>query len=249
MVEPRAADHDTAVLRLFHESSAMVEPRAADHDTAVLRLFHESSAPRTSGDAPVSGRLQDGVREARPRHAEPPDGGTNPDVTRAARLPDVPQAIPSVPEHFRESVEVISGAIVRGDYLEAGRLIGELRDSAVTAFGLDHPHTAEILALEAYTDHLMGRHARSAEMSLRLALLRHQRRDARAREEVIRAVVSWSMLSDPETAGTLGRQILLFWKLLAAGAEPTAAEEQELADLRDRLTARDQPTPASQVRS
>ncbi|MFI7142488.1 hypothetical protein ACIBQ5_33725 [Streptomyces massasporeus] len=228
--------------------------RFVDQDTAVLRLLPLPSQPQKERTEPTDERPPGGAHRSQERYADPQDGileaGTQ-QVTGGgpARLLGLPQTTPHVPDDFKECVEAISETIARSDYPEAARLIADLRSSAMSKFGMEHPHSLEVLALEAYTDYLMGHHERSTKKSLRLALLRHQRDDARARDEVARAAVSWCMVSDVKVADNLGREILAFRRLLTSKAEFQASDERELVELRKKITARGPAFSAPQARS
>lgn len=177
-------------------------------------------------------------------------------AVRAARLPDMsasttpttaPVPVP-VPSELTDAVDRVTHAVAAGNTDLASTAANAVVQHSARVFGAEHPCTLEAFALEAYVAHIYGDQEHSAALSLRLASLRHQQGDPRAREEILRAAIAWSMVNTPRTAIALGGELLSMWtQLVEAGC--TAIDEQGLRHVERRLAVLGQPPgPGAKVR-
>ncbi|MET8948216.1 hypothetical protein ABZX30_32960 [Streptomyces sp. NPDC004542] len=139
----------------------------------------------------------------------------------------------AVPEELVTAVTLVCETVTSGELTLAKVQAAALERQAAHHFGPDHLYTLEARALEAHVAHLMGDHATATTLSLQVAALRHRQGDARAREDIERALASWELLATPFTAIPLGRRLLSLWDQIAgaAGTERYAAAEQRLSTL------------------
>ncbi|MFJ3498442.1 hypothetical protein ACIPPJ_33300 [Streptomyces sp. NPDC086091] len=123
-----------------------------------------------------------------------PDAPARADGTAFAGLRVVP-----VPPSFTESIRRINEAVATGELRGALAMADRLRGDAEEAHGKDHDHVLEVLGVQAYAHHLLGEHVESLTVLLSLseAHLRRRKPEA-AQEDLVRAVLAWNKLRDPE---------------------------------------------------
>ncbi|WP_369391269.1 hypothetical protein AB5J72_29210 [Streptomyces sp. CG1] len=142
-----------------------------------------------------------------------------------------------------EGAELLTGPMTRiNEAVRAGRIeaAAELADHAVieatTALGPRHAEVLHLRELAAYIAYLGGEPVRAFQLSLDLARLRRQARDAEAAYgNVQSAATAWRAVRDPEEGLRLGRDLIELWTDLATEAGPAADDPQPLESARARM--------------
>ena len=160
----------------------------------------------------------------------------------------VPALSTPVPEELVHAVDRVNAAIAANSIDLAAELVRRLQERAIRDFGPTHHHALEAYALQAFIDHIRGDHKGSMAASLRLASLRQQQGDPRARDEITRATAAWTALPDGRATGLLGQELLELWRRMAAEIGQPADHARGLQYVESRmasLTARPVPGVAA----
>ncbi|OLZ65132.1 hypothetical protein AV521_33265 [Streptomyces sp. IMTB 2501] len=142
-----------------------------------------------------------------------------------------------------EGAELLTEPMTRiNEAVRAGRIeaAAELADHAVTeATTMLGPRHAEVLHLRelaAYIAYLGGEPVRAFQLSLDLARLRRQARDAESAYGNVRsAATAWRAVRDPEEGLRLGRDLIELWTDLATEPGPAADDPGPLESARARM--------------
>ncbi|MFI6347468.1 hypothetical protein [Streptomyces sp. NPDC050560] len=146
-----------------------------------------------------------------------------------AAVPDTPApADTGIPAELAQRVGHINALAAEDRRDEAFAHATVLRKSLTLSAGMDHPHTVEARALEAYLAHLAGDHHEATVLALSVARTRCVAGDARAHAEVARATAAWQWLEDEKAALTHGHELLNMWERLDL-RQPLSPDEEELA--------------------
>ncbi|MFG2356684.1 hypothetical protein [Streptomyces sp. NPDC048521] len=142
-----------------------------------------------------------------------------------------------------EGAELLTEPMTRiNEAVRAGRIeaAAELADRTVTeASAVLGPRHAEVLHLReltAYIAYLAGDPVRAFQLSLELARLRRDARDAEAAYgNVQSAATAWRAVRDPEEGLRMGRDLIELWTGLTAEPGPAADDPGPLESARARM--------------
>ncbi|TXL83872.1 hypothetical protein [Streptomyces sp. IB2014 016-6] len=219
----------------------------ADGSSRIVR--HERYRELTETDPPAEGPrpTDSGPDEQRPegqRQAEPPCAGLSlvrnpsPDAPPGEGAPSTDGGTPvPVPGELAELVARIGHSIDTGARERAAALAFRLREHTARTFGAGHPYALEARALEAYAVYKGGNHTAATLASLELAKIRHQQGDARAHEDLLRAVAVWRLIDDLPSAVEHGRILLTTWSRLAAKGHVAAGDAELVRSVDRRIRA------------
>ncbi|MGJ5754023.1 hypothetical protein FB563_2174 [Streptomyces puniciscabiei] len=142
-----------------------------------------------------------------------------------------------------EGAELLTEPMSRiNEAVRAGRIeaAAELADRTVTeasaVLGAGHAEVLHLRELTAYIAYLADEPVRACELSLELAALRRQARDAEAAYgNVQSAATAWRAVRDPEEGLRLGRDLIELWADLTTEPGPAAADPRPLESARARM--------------
>ncbi|MGW7818749.1 hypothetical protein ACWGLF_11530 [Streptomyces puniciscabiei] len=142
-----------------------------------------------------------------------------------------------------EGAELLTEPMSRiNEAVRAGRIeaAAELADRTVTeasaVLGAGHAEVLHLRELTAYIAYLADEPVRACELSLELAALRRQARDAEAAYgNVQSAATAWRAVRDPGEGLRLGRDLIELWADLATEPGPAAADPRPLESARARM--------------
>ncbi|MER6382356.1 hypothetical protein ABT274_20715 [Streptomyces sp. NPDC001127] len=135
-----------------------------------------------------------------------------------------------------EAMTRINEAVRAGRIEAAARLADRTVAEATTALGPGHAEVLHLRELAAYIAYLGGEPVRAFELSLDLARLRRQARDAEAAYgNVQSAATAWRAVRDPEEGLRLGRDLIELWTDLSAEPGPAADDPGPLESARARM--------------
>ncbi|WP_031166949.1 hypothetical protein [Streptomyces durhamensis] len=142
-----------------------------------------------------------------------------------------------------EGAELLTEPMTRiNEAVRAGRIeaAAELADRTVTeastVLGPRHAEVLHLRELAAYIAYLGGDTVRAFQLSLDLARLRRQERDAEAAYgNVLSAATAWRAVRDPEEGLRLGRGLIELWTELTTEPGPAAEDLRPLESARARM--------------
>ncbi|KUN08917.1 hypothetical protein AQI95_07360 [Streptomyces yokosukanensis] len=142
-----------------------------------------------------------------------------------------------------EGAELLTEPMLRiNEAVRAGRIeaAAELADrtvaEAATLLGSGHAEVLHLRELSAYIAYLAGEPVRAFELSMDLARLRRQARDAEAAYgNVESAATAWRAVRDPEEGLRLGRDLIELWTELTTEPGPAADDPHPLESARARM--------------
>ncbi|MGW4563414.1 hypothetical protein ACWEN3_13685 [Streptomyces sp. NPDC004561] len=142
-----------------------------------------------------------------------------------------------------EGAELLTGPMTRiNEAVRAGRieaaaeLVDRTAGEASAALGPRHPEVLHLRELTAYIAYLAGDPVRAFRLSLDLARVRRDARDAEAAYgNVQSAATAWRAVRDPEEGLRLGRDLIDLWTDLTAEPGPAAEDLRPLESARARM--------------
>ncbi|MEV6112419.1 hypothetical protein AB0L59_07795 [Streptomyces sp. NPDC052109] len=139
-------------------------------------------------------------------------------------------------ELLTEPMTRINEAVRDGRIEEAAELAGRTVTEATTVLGPAHAEVLHLRELSAYIAYLAGDPVRALTLSLDLARLRRQARDAEAAYgNVQSAATAWRAVRDPEEGLRLGRALIELWTDLSGEPGPAADDPAPLESARARM--------------
>ncbi|MEU9479118.1 hypothetical protein [Streptomyces sp. NPDC048191] len=140
-------------------------------------------------------------------------------------------------ELLTEPMTRINEAVRDGRIEAAAELADRTVTEATTVLGPRHAEVLHLRELSAYIAYLAGDPARAFALSLDLARLRRQARDAEAAYGNVRsAATAWRAVRDPEEGLRLGRDLIELWTDLSTEPGPAADDPAPLESARARMT-------------
>ena len=177
------------------------------------------------------------VREPAPAASSTPTPARGFDAVAEEVLGDEPVT------ETAEGAELLAGPMARINEAVRDGLIdvaAELADRTVVeasaVLGSRHPEVLHLRELTAYIAYLGGEPVRSFRLSLDVARLRSQARDAEAAYgNVQSAATAWRAVRDPEVGLRLGHDLIDLWTDLTAEPGPAADDPGPLESARARM--------------
>ncbi|MFJ9814083.1 hypothetical protein ACIRU3_02215 [Streptomyces sp. NPDC101151] len=215
------------------------------------------ASPVVTQPAPESARQPDPAPASAPAPAAAPAPNAplllDPESVRASSATPTPaRGFDAVAEEVlgdepvaetAEGAELLTGPMARiNEAVRDGRIeaAAELADHTVVeasgVLGPRHPEVLHLRELTSYIAYLAGNPVRSFQLSLDLARLRRQARDAEAAYGNVRsAATAWRAVRDPEQGLRMGRDLIDLWTELMAEPGPAADEPEPLESARARM--------------
>ncbi|EST30848.1 hypothetical protein [Streptomyces roseochromogenus] len=139
-------------------------------------------------------------------------------------------------ELLTEPMTRINEAVRAGRIEAAAELADHTVTEATTVLGPRHAEVLHLRELAAYIAYLGDEPVRAFQLSLDLARLRRQARDAEAAYGNVRsAATAWRAVRDPEEGLRLGRDLIELWTDLATEPGPAADDPGPLESARARM--------------
>ncbi|MER6028648.1 tetratricopeptide repeat protein [Streptomyces sp. NPDC001851] len=139
-------------------------------------------------------------------------------------------------ELLTEPMARINEAVRDGRIEAAAELADRTVAEATAVLGPRHAEVLHLRELSAYIAYLAGEPVRACRLSLDLARLRRQARDAEAAYgNVQSAATAWRAVRDPEEGLRLGRDLIDLWAELSAEPGPAADDPRPLESARARM--------------
>ncbi|AKJ11471.1 hypothetical protein ABB07_15980 [Streptomyces incarnatus] len=139
-------------------------------------------------------------------------------------------------ELLTEPMSRINEAVRAGRIEAAAELADRTVIEASAVLGAGHAEVLHLRELTAYIAYLADEPVRACELSLELAALRRQARDAEAAYgNVQSAATAWRAVRDPEEGLRLGRDLIELWADLTTEPGPAAADPRPLESARARM--------------
>ncbi|WP_446046165.1 hypothetical protein [Streptomyces olivaceus] len=216
------------------------EPESVAADTSRSAGFHASEAIPADAPSAPEPALAD-LASAEPPWAEPPWSSGPPPAAlppvAGTRSADADIPVPAVPGQLAELVAEITHALGAGSLDRAVALAFRLREHTARSFGADHPCTLEARALEAFAAYRSGNHRLATVTSFELARIRCELGDARAHDDLTRAVVAWWLIDDIPFAVDHGLALLSVWSELAEQGVRAAQDDALMSRVNRRMHA------------
>ncbi|MFI9254917.1 tetratricopeptide repeat protein [Streptomyces sp. NPDC053069] len=139
-------------------------------------------------------------------------------------------------ELLTEPMTRINEAVRDGRIEAAAELADRTVAEASAVLGPRHAEVLHLRELSAYIAYLAGDPVRACRLSLDLARLRRQARDAEAAYgNVQSAATAWRAVRDPEEGLRLGRELIDLWAELGTEPGPAADDPRPLESARARM--------------
>ncbi|KUM96998.1 hypothetical protein AQI88_10370 [Streptomyces cellostaticus] len=217
-------------------STPAAAPAAVDARPAAVAVSEPAPVPaRTPEPAPEP--APEVIPEPAPATTSAPTPARGFDAVAEEVLGDEPVT------ETAEGAELLTGPMTRiNEAVRDGRIeaAAELADRTVVeasgVLGPSHPEVLHLRELTSYIAYLAGEPVRSFRLSLDLARLRRQARDAEAAYgNVQSAATAWRAVRDPEEGLRLGRDLIDLWTDLTAEPGPAAEDLRPLESARARM--------------